>query len=56
MNKSPLNFSNRDFCDKHIKFSTSDGSFYCYYSSIANDTEFKEIPVKVERAITYTGV
>ncbi len=56
MNKSPLNFSNRDFCDKHIKYSTKNGAFYCYYSAIPNDTETKEVPPKVERAVTYIGV
>lgn len=31
------------------------GIFYSYYSSIPNDTETKEIPVKVERAKTLVG-
>jgi len=56
MNKSPLNFSNRDFCDKHIKFSTEKGAFYCYYSTLPdNGVETREIPPKVERATTYIG-
>lgn len=40
LNKAPLNFQNRDFLDKQIKFS-NDGKFYCYYSSIPNDTDIK---------------
>jgi hypothetical protein len=55
MNKSPLNFANRDFVDKHLKFS-SDGKFYCYYTCIPNDTEFKELPPKVDRAQTIIGM
>lgn len=56
MNKSPLNMANRDFFDKHAKFVTQDGNFYCYYSAIPNSEEIKPIPAKVERAITFIGV
>jgi len=55
MNKSPLNFANRDFYDKHITFA-KDGTFYCYYSTIPNGNEARAIPPKVERALTYIGV
>jgi hypothetical protein len=54
MNKSPLNFSNRDFCDKHIKF-VKDDVFYCYYSTIPASEEVKPIPAKTERAFTFIG-
>lgn len=55
LNKSPLNFANRDFVDKQVAFS-SKGKFYSYYSSIPNDTEIKEVPQKVERASTLIGI
>jgi len=57
MNKSPLNFSNRDFVDKQIKFSHK-GDIYCYYTSIPEDQQKKirEIPPKVERAKTIIGI
>jgi hypothetical protein len=51
LNKSPLNFANRDFVDKHIKFS-SDGVFYCYYSACADCISIYPVPPKVERAKT----
>jgi len=55
LNKSPLNFANRDFVDKQIAFADN-GKFYSYYSNIPNDTEIKEIPAKVERAKTLIGL
>eukprot|EP00347_Sterkiella_histriomuscorum_P003152 403365394 len=56
LNKSPLNFSNRDFMDKQIKFSDKD-TVYCYYSSLPSDEQqtIKPIPPKVERAQTILG-
>lgn len=54
MNKSPLNFANRDFLEKQIKF-CSEGVFYCYYSFVPNGKEIKPVPDKVERAYTYVG-
>ena len=48
--------ANRDFFDKHIKFVTDDGKFYCYYSALPNSEEIKPTPPKVERAVTFIGV
>ncbi|CDW87198.1 UNKNOWN [Stylonychia lemnae] len=57
LNKSPLNFSNRDFLDKQIKFRDRN-NFYCYYSTIPLETQnqIKPIPPKVERAQTIFGL
>ncbi len=49
MNKSPLNFANRDFVDKQVKISDN-GVFYCYYSFIPQGADFHNVPDKVERA------
>lgn len=55
LNKAPLNFQNRDFVDKQIKFSHNN-KFYVYYTSIPNHEEIKEIPDKVGRAQNYIGI
>ena len=55
MNKGVLNMNNRDFIDKQIKFS-SDGSIYCYYSSVPDDLMIRPTPAKTDRATTLVGI
>ena len=59
MNKSPLNFANREFVDKQMKFAYPDKStVYCYYSAVPLErmTAIRELPPKVERARTIIGI
>ena len=56
MNKSPLNFANRDFVDKQIVFSHDKKVVYGYFSCVPNCSELTPVPEKVERAKTIFGI
>lgn len=56
LNKSPLNFSNRDFVDKQIVFSHDKKIVYSYFSFVPNCHEVKPLQDKVERAKTIIGM
>ena len=55
-NKAPLNYDARDFCDKYVMLTSSDGAFYCYQSSLPDSEEFKAVPEKTVRADTLISV
>jgi hypothetical protein len=56
-NKSPLNFSNRDFVDKQVKFRHEE-CVYLFFSHLPPDRSIEVFPkpAKVERAETLIGV
>lgn len=55
LNKSPLNFANRDFVDKHVRFANN-GVVYTYYSACPDSETLHPVPAKVERAKTIIGL